>query len=128
MDANRAIGNGATLLMARLVDRRGGAIGPAHVREITYAIHAQDPRSASGFRLLPGTGVRMRVEQVLFPALQVDKAWTMDREGYNFRHELRAGDLWPAWRPSGCCRVEYRLVLSGGGESRVWFQLRRIRP
>jgi hypothetical protein len=99
------------VLLARLVDRDGVAIGPADVAAIEWFVSKVDGR-------------RLEVGDVLHNALQFDELWSVDEVGYNFRHEIALSDR--SARGQSYVEVQYVITLTIGEQVNVRFQLKVI--
>lgn len=81
--------NGSAVLMARIVGPDGAAVTTADLTDLHYSILEVDHCEPDA--LVPVTGhddVELTVGEVFYDTLQTDAAWTVDEEGYNFRHEI----------------------------------------
>jgi hypothetical protein len=85
----------------------GDEMVQADVDTIEYAIYNDDTREA----VLALTS--LTVANVVFNTLQTDERWTVDTEGYNFRHDVSHSLLTD---PDITYRIEYKITLDGGSE------------
>jgi len=125
----QAVRNRSVILLARMVDARGVPIRPADVTTMEYSVYELDGWQPGCFTPIAGhERAALRVAEVLFDSLQLDKAWTVDGEGYNFRHAInldfgRKGRF-PA--AGADCEVRYRITPAIGGKTNVRFHLRGV--
>lgn len=119
--------HGSAVFMARIVDASGQVINQASVATIEYTIYELSSDDPSGLSPVTGhAGVTLTVSDVVFDALQDDEAWTLDTEGYNFRHELDVSTN-EAFESAGkAYQVRYELTPVSGQKIVFRFQLRCI--
>lgn len=82
--------NAGAVLMARVVGFSSEALTRSQLASGEYSIFRMDQREE--YRKIPVTGmteVELDLDQVFLNSLQKDSAWTLDSEGYNFRHVLK---------------------------------------
>ena len=76
--------DGSLSLLRRILKWDGSYLQVADVSSIAYSIYDELTRSVvSGHN-----GVSLTPSQVIFDTLQLDKLWTADATGYNFRHTI----------------------------------------
>lgn len=122
-----AFKNGSATLLARIVGADALPVTRADVASIAYTVYLLDDRDADGRTAMTGhAGVALAAADVLFDALQTDALWTVDAEGYNFRHVLDVSQH--AAFPIAGRRylVEYRLVPAAGQAILVRFRIHAI--
>lgn len=81
--------NASAVLMARIVDADGELISPSDVVLIHYSVLEVD--HCDHDTLVPVEGhdnVELDADEVFFDELETAGPWTVDEEGYNFRHDL----------------------------------------
>lgn len=119
--------NGSAVFMARLVNASGQTINQASVSAIEYTVYELTPNDPSGLIAVTGhTGVALTVGNVIYDTLQNDSAWTVDSQGYNFRHELDVSTN-EAFSDAGkVYQIRYKLTPVLGQKIVFRFQLRCI--
>jgi hypothetical protein len=119
--------HGSALFMARLVNAAGENLNQASVSSIEYTIYELTTDDPSGLAAVTGhTGVALTVGNVIYDTLQDDDSWTVDAEGYNFRHELDVSTN-EAFADAGkVYQVRYELTPLTGQKIIFRFQLRCI--
>lgn len=85
----------------------GDEMVQADVDTIEYAVYNDDTRE------LVQTLTALTVANVVFDTLQTDERWTVDTDGYNFRHDVSHSLLTD---PDITYRIEYKITLDGGTE------------
>jgi hypothetical protein len=121
----KALASGSIVLMARIVDGAGAAIRPLDVRAIEYSVYEVDPYWPELLSVTRGhRSVRVNVRDVLFDSLQVERSWSVDHVGYNFRHELTLDCRDPLSNAEQRFEVAYQVTMSNVGKSIVRFTLR----
>jgi hypothetical protein len=119
--------HGSAVFMARIVNASGEIVNQASVAALEYTIYELTSDDPSG--LIPVTGhegVSLTVGTVVFDTLQNDGAWTVDTQGYNFRHELDVSAN-EAFESAGkVYQVRYELTPVLGQKIVFRFQLRCI--
>jgi hypothetical protein len=119
------IRNDSLILLARIVDSVRVIIRPADVRGLRYWIYELDPNRPNLRTVVPGhNGVELYVEQIVFESLQVGGAWTIDRTGYNFRHEIRAARRRGFPKPGMDYELRYQFVSSHRESFVLRFEIR----
>jgi hypothetical protein len=113
--------------MARVEDLSGQPIVKSSVASIQYTVYELDRHDPDSSSAVAGhDGVILAENDVVFDTLQTDEAWTVDAEGYNFRHELdvtaneafsKAGEIY---------QVRYELTPVVGQKIVFRFKLRCI--
>jgi hypothetical protein len=122
-----AFKNGTAVLMARVVDSAGDNIDQAGVSAIQYSIFELDPCRPDNLTVVTGhDGVSLSVSNVIYDALQTDGLWTVDEEGYNFRHEINVTSAEAFPKAGAQYQVRYELTPTDGQRTIVRFQLRVI--
>ena len=118
---------GSAVMMARVVNSTGGQLNQASVSAIEYTVYELTTNDPSGLTAVSGhSGVSLTVDEVIFETLQVDESWTMDSEGYNFRHEIDVSSN-EAFPDAGkVYQVRYELTPVTGQKTVFRFQLRCI--
>jgi hypothetical protein len=122
-----AFKNGSAVLMARIVDAAGANVQQAGIAAIEYSVYELDPCRPDNLTVVAGhDGVSLDVEDVVYNALQTGGLWTVDEEGYNFRHDIDVGTA-DAFPKAGVqYQVRYELTPTSGQKTIVRFQLRVI--
>lgn len=118
---------GSAVLLARVVFADGDAIVPSDLTSVRYAIYELDPCAGGAGQAVAGhDNVALVVGDVLFDTLQTGDPWTVDAEGYNFRHEIDVGanDGFPV--AGRDYQVRYELQPVTGQRVVLRFQLRAI--
>lgn len=85
----------------------GDEMVQADVDTIEFAVYNDDTRE------LVQTLTALTVANVVFNTLQTDERWTVDTDGYNFRHDVSHSLLTD---PDITYRIEYKITLDGGTE------------
>lgn len=101
------VNQGSTFAVMYRVMVDGDEMVQADVDTIEYAIYNDDTREA----VLALTS--LTVANVVFDTLQTDERWTVDTDGYNFRHDVSHSLLTD---PDVTYRIEYKITLDGGSE------------
>jgi hypothetical protein len=116
--------NGSAVLMARIVDAAGVEITQAAITAIEYSIYELNPCQSDSLSVVAGhDGVNLGVEDVVFDTLQTDDLWTVDAEGYNFRHVIDVA-LDEAFPVAGVhYQVRFELTPASGQKVVVRFRL-----
>lgn len=119
--------NGSALLMARIVNAAGQVMNRAAVSSLKYTVYELTPDDPDGLTAVTGhNNVTLTVADVVFDALQLDAAWTVDATGYNFRHELNVSSHEAFPTAGKVYQVRYELVPVLGQKIVFRFQLRCI--
>lgn len=107
--------NGTAVLLARVVDADGLPLLPNSVAAAEYSISALDDRDPDAeIAVAAHTAQSLDTAEILYPALQRDPMWTVDDEGYNFRHVLDVSTE-PAFAKAGVSyRIRYDLTPIAG--------------
>ena len=101
------VNQGSTFAVMYRVMVDGDEMVQADVDTIEYAIYNDDTREV----VLALTS--LTVANVVFDTLQTDERWTVDADGYNFRHDVSHSLLTD---PDVTYRIEYKITLDGGSE------------
>lgn len=101
------VNQGSTFAVMYRVMVDGDEMVQADVDTIEYAIYNDDTREV----VLALTS--LTVANVVFDTLQTDERWTVDTDGYNFRHDVSHSLLTD---PDVTYRIEYKITLDGGSE------------
>jgi hypothetical protein len=108
-------------LLARIVTAAGEAVQRADIASIKYSIYELDRPSGDRRTVLPGhCDVLLDVRDVFSDSLRNDRRWTIDREGYNFRHVVAFDALARAGARYQIC---YELVPRVGPKTILHFNL-----
>jgi hypothetical protein len=121
----KALASGTIVLMARIVDAAGAAIRPSDVAAMEYSAYEVDPFWPEQLTVLRGhRAAPLATRGVLFDSPQVGRGWSLDDDGYNYRHELSFDccERWPDTEQRFV--VAYQLTMAGGGRATVRFKLR----
>jgi hypothetical protein len=119
------VASNSAVLMARIVDRTGRAITRSEVASIKYSIVEIDRTNSDQVTIVPGyDDMPLDVDQVIFDTPEFGGLWTIDEEGYNFRHEIAANLATGFPKPRAHYQVCYELESTTGERSIVRFQLR----
>lgn len=100
-----AFEDGGATLLARVQGWNAADIVQSDISSIQYAVTDR----TSGAAVISPTA--LTVSDVVFNTLQTDARWSVDAEGYNFRHTIPATAL-----PTGdhVFRVEYKFTPASG--------------
>ena len=122
-----AFKKGSAVLMARIVDSDGENVQQAGISSIEYSIYELDLCRPDNLSIVAGhDGVSLSVDDVIFDVLQTGGLWTVDEEGFNFRHEIDVSES-EAFPQAGVqYQVRYELLPTAGQKTIVRFQLRVI--
>lgn len=101
------VNQGSTFAVMYRVMVDGDEMVQADVDTIEYAVYNDDTRET----VLALTS--LTVANVVFNTLQTDERWTVDTDGYNFRHDVSHSLLTD---PDVTYRIEYKITLDGGSE------------
>ena len=119
--------NGSAVFMARVVNASGQTVNQASVSAIEYTVYELTPDDPSGLSAVTGhIGVALTASAVIYDTLQDDDAWTVDTEGYNFRHELDVSTNEAFSEAGKVYQVRYKLTPVTGQKIVFRFQLRCI--
>ena len=119
--------HGSALLMARVVNASGQTLNQASVSALEYTVYELTTDNPSGLVAVTGhTGVVLTVSDVIYDSLQNNDAWTVDTEGYNFRHELDVSTNEAFSEAGKVYQVRYELTPITGQKIVFRFQLRCI--
>ncbi len=119
--------HGSAVFMARVVNASGQTINQASVSAIEYTVYELTTDDPSGLSAVTGhTGVALTVGDVIYDTLRDDDAWTVDTEGYNFRHELDVSTDEAFSEAGKVYQVRYKLTPVTGQKIVFRFQLRCI--
>jgi hypothetical protein len=117
--------SGSAVLMARIVDRTGQAVTRSDVASIKYSIFEINRERPGGLTVVPGyDAVALDVDQVVVDPPELGGLWTIDDEGYNFRHEITVNLATRFPKPHAHLQVCYAFEATTGERSIVRFQLR----
>jgi len=79
--------NASVILLARIVGEDGGPVTQATISSISYTIYELDEADPDSQTPVSGhTAVSVSVANSIFDELQLDELWSVDSEGYNFKH------------------------------------------
>jgi hypothetical protein len=108
----------STVLRARIIDEVGRPIRSADVQQVDCIVRELD-------------SCRPRIHEfavercdVLLPALVRDRSWTVDKVGYNFRHDLTKVAEFVGPRCEGRVEMAYVFTLVKGVQETVSFYLK----
>lgn len=119
--------NGSAVLMARVVNASGQYLNQASVSSIEYSIYELTTNDPSGLSVVTGhDAVSLTVSDVVFDSLQTDDTWTVDSDGYNFRHEIDVSTNEAFPNAGKVYQVRYELTPVTGQKTIFRFQLRCI--
>jgi hypothetical protein len=119
--------NGTAALMARVVTAAGEPINQASVDLAEYSIFERNLDDPNDLTAVAGhENVALDVETVVFDEPVDDEAWTVDEEGYNFRHEIDATLDEPFPKAGAVYQVRYELTPVTGQKVVFRFQVRCI--
>lgn len=119
--------NGSAMLLARIVNASGQHLNQASVTAVEYTVYELTTGDPSGLSAVTGhTGVALTVGDVVYDDLQNDESWTVDEQGFNFRHEIdvSANEAFP--NAGKVYQVRYELTPVTGQKTVFRFQLRCI--
>lgn len=119
--------DGPVVLLARVTGADGAPIGPADVESVRYTITELDecdPELSAG--VAGHEQVGLATNTVVQASLQVDPLWSVDADGYNFRHDVDISDH-PAFpNARRLYQVRYELFPYVGQKVVFRFLLRAI--
>lgn len=122
-----AFKNGSAVLMARIVNSAGQNVQQTGVAAIKYSVFELDPCRPDELTVVSGhDDVSLTVGSVIYDTLQTDGLWTVDEEGYNFRHELDVSQAEAFPKAGAQYQVRYELTPTSGQRTIVRFRLRVI--
>jgi hypothetical protein len=122
-----AFKNGSAVLMARIVDSDGEYVQQSGISSIEYSIYELDPCRPDNLSVVAGhDGVSLTVDEVIFNSLQSGGLWTVDEDGYNFRHEIDVSQTEAFPKAGVQYQVRYEMLPTAGQKTIVRFQLRVI--
>jgi hypothetical protein len=122
-----AFKNGSAVLMARIVDSDGENVQQSGISSIEYSIYELDPCRPDNLSVVAGhDGVSLTVDEVIFNSLQSGGLWTVDEDGYNFRHEIDVSQTEAFPKAGVQYQVRYEMLPTAGQKTIVRFQLRVI--
>lgn len=100
-----AFEDGGATLMARVTGWNAADIVQSDISSIHYSVYDRTAETS----VVSATA--LTVSAVVFNTLQTDARWSVDSEGYNFRHTVPASAL-----PNGdrLYRVEYKFTPASG--------------
>jgi hypothetical protein len=104
---------GTATLLARVVGPSGAVLMPGEVQSARYTIYELDETDPDSETPLAGhADVVLNVAEILLADLVQDDRWSVDDQGYNFRHRIDVTTD-PAFPVAGLYyRVRYELVTS----------------
>lgn len=118
---------GTATLMARVIDAAGDPINPTDVATCHYSVLEVNEAEPDESAVIAGhDNVALGVGDVLFASLQTDDRWTLDAQGYNFRHEIDISSSNAFPKAGVRYYVRYRLAPSVGQPVIFRFALRAI--
>jgi hypothetical protein len=113
--------------MARIVDSDGENVQQSGISSIEYSIYELDPCRPDNLSVVAGhDGVSLTVDDVIFNSLQSGGLWTVDEDGYNFRHEIDVSQTEAFPKAGVQYQVRYEMLPTAGQKTIVRFQLRVI--
>lgn len=122
-----AFKNGTVVFMARIVDSDGDDIQQADVSAVKYSVYEIDPCRPDNLAVVDGhDDATLTVADVIYDSLQTGGLWTVDEEGYNFRHEIDVSQDEAFPKAGAQYQVRYELSPTSGQKTIVRFQLRVI--
>jgi len=81
--------NSSVVLLARLVGEDGQLVTTSTLSSIEYTIYELDEANPDTLTPVSGhTSVSVTIGSAVFDDLQIDELWSVDQQGYNFRHVL----------------------------------------
>ena len=116
-------GGNAIVLFARLVDEAGRPVRPSDVATIEYSIRQLDAHTRPAADC-EESRIGLEVCDVILPALVIDKLWTLDSVGYNFRHDVVELADFASKEFSRRVEVRYVLVLTNNTPVILRFHLK----
>ena len=118
---------GSALLMARVTTADGQAITRADLASARYTIYKLDPcENELGIPVTGHDSAALVVDDILFDSMQTGDPWTIDAEGYNFRHELDVSTNEGFPTTNRDYQVRYELTPNLGQKVIFRFQLKAI--
>ncbi len=113
--------------MARVENSSGQAIMQGSVAAVQYSVYQLDKNDPNALSVVVGHDeVTLNVTDVVFDTLQTDLSWTVDTEGYNFRHELDVSLNEAFSIAGGVYQVRYELTPVLGQKIVFRFHVRCI--
>ena len=116
---------GTLVLLARLVDRDGDAIGADDIRSIEFVVHRLDCAGEREARA-PANSIRQRVSvaEVIVDDWRQAGDWTPSGDPFNFCHELPLPtELLRGGEPARL-EIEYLITHTTGERTFVRFRIR----
>ena len=122
-----AFRGGTAVLLARVVGEDAQPVAQVDITAAEYSIYLLDDQDADSRTVVAGhEDVSLAASQLIFDTLQTDDLWTVDDEGYNFRHVLDVSTD-PAFAIAGRrYLVEHRLTPDSGQTILVRFRVNVI--
>jgi hypothetical protein len=115
----------SAVVMARIVDAIGRNIERADIGSIRYSILERDVSSPLSANLVPGfERLPLEVDAVIRDSLDVAGLWTIDDQGYNFRHEIAVDATTGFPKRHARYQVIYELVSATGLTAILRFSLK----
>lgn len=118
---------GSAVLLARVVDADGSAVSTDSISSIAYTItQLEESNTLSSSAVVGHEQVPLQPSDVLYNVLQTGAVWTVDAQGYNFRHEIdvSVNDAFPMAGVD--YQVRYVLQPISGQKTVFRFVLRAI--
>jgi hypothetical protein len=120
-----AIASQSAVLMARIVDATGRCVESCDIVSIRYSIVEVNADAPSEITVIAGHDrVLLDVNGVIFDRPEFGGLWTIDEQGYNFRHEIVANPSESFPKPHAHYHVVYEMLAADGQRSTVRFALR----
>ncbi len=119
--------NATATFLARVENTSGQVLTQASVTSIRYSVFEIDIEDPDATSVVTGhDDVALTVADVVFDTLQLDEPWTVDAEGYNFRHELDVSQDEAFSQAGRVYQVRYEIAPVLGQKIVFRFQLRCI--
>ena len=122
-----AFRNGSVTLLARVVGKDGADIVQADIASAKYSVYLLDDQDADSRTAITGhSNVALSVADLVLNTLQNDALWTVDENGYNFRHVLDVSEHQAFTVAGRRFLVEFELTPGTGQVILVRFRLNVI--
>jgi hypothetical protein len=121
-----AFKNASITVLARLAGWNAEQVIPFNVDSIEYSVYLLDDQDPDSRTPVAGhQGVELSPSEVVFDQLQTGPLWTVDGEGYNFRHTLDVA-YQPAFTAGRRYLLEYTITPTVGQNILLRFRINVI--
>jgi hypothetical protein len=115
----------SAVLMARIVDASGRSVSRADIVSIRYSILEVNASRPNELTAVAGHDrVPLEVDAVFHDWLEFGELWSVDDEGYNFRHEIVWHPTASFPKPHAHYQVVYELTSVAGDSATIRFALK----